>query len=378
MGYLVTAHIIKGQADRALFNDLPAGVSFNAFKVDNFDAQFLSCYKAGSASQYPFQAAYTPPALSEWMDTPNHFLNPLYEVLRKAGAANTFRRGFVNLNLIFSKTLNLPVLSFVSDDDETDFAIQSTSGVLEKLHFRADDIEVVFQEGQIHIYPLQSVEDEPIFDLSLFNSTPYVVHPREREYSSLIHNFASAEVKTFLQTEESVLGLNTFDGPTNSIEEIFKYEGAQETPQAIQETKATHEQSALSDASRTSRLIAVVIDIAIIPVLYGLIEATLKPSNSLFRDLLLFLNVILFFTYLPFKDAIFGQSIGKRLLGLQVVQKKTGKPCTPWQSFFRNIIGFIGIFDWACILTSGRQRIGDIVVGTRVVKLKKVARTKPQ
>ena len=72
--------------------------------------------------------------------------------------------------------------------------------------------------------------------------------------------------------------------------------------------------------------------------------------------------------YILFADGLGeGQSIGKRLLGIRVVDSRTGAPCTYRQSFVRNIFYIIGIFDWICIFGEQRQRLGDMVARTIVI-----------
>jgi uncharacterized RDD family membrane protein YckC len=63
-----------------------------------------------------------------------------------------------------------------------------------------------------------------------------------------------------------------------------------------------------------------------------------------------------------------GQSIGKRLLNIQVVSKETMQPCSLMQSFLRNITFLLGIFDWMFIFFDAHQRLGDFAASTIVVK----------
>src|SRR5687768_8473213 len=44
--------------------------------------------------------------------------------------------------------------------------------------------------------------------------------------------------------------------------------------------------------------------------------------------------------YWLFGDAMNGQSIGKRLLGLKVIDFRHGYPCKPFESLTRNFLGF--------------------------------------
>ncbi|AUI88097.1 hypothetical protein BS333_17155 [Vibrio azureus] len=64
-----------------------------------------------------------------------------------------------------------------------------------------------------------------------------------------------------------------------------------------------------------------------------------------------------------------GQSLGKKLLGISTISIKSGKYCSFTQSFFRNVLfPIIGIIDAVFILGKKRQRLGDKLAKTVVVK----------
>ena len=63
-----------------------------------------------------------------------------------------------------------------------------------------------------------------------------------------------------------------------------------------------------------------------------------------------------------------GQSYAKRLMELAVVDAVTGKPCTFFKSFVRNVfLSLLGPFDWMFIFSESRQRLGDRVANTIVI-----------
>ncbi|WP_416236708.1 RDD family protein [Vibrio owensii] len=63
-----------------------------------------------------------------------------------------------------------------------------------------------------------------------------------------------------------------------------------------------------------------------------------------------------------------GQSLGKKLLGISVIDSVTGKSCSYPQSFFRNVLTpIIGMIDAIFILGKRRQRLGDKLAKTVVV-----------
>jgi len=80
--------------------------------------------------------------------------------------------------------------------------------------------------------------------------------------------------------------------------------------------------------------------------------------------------VIIALTYFLFSDALpNGQSIGKKLLNIKVVNKETMQPCSLVQSLLRNITFPLGIFDWVFIFFGSHRRLGDFMASTIVVKM---------
>jgi uncharacterized RDD family membrane protein YckC len=65
-----------------------------------------------------------------------------------------------------------------------------------------------------------------------------------------------------------------------------------------------------------------------------------------------------------------GQSLGKKLLRMRVIDEKSGRACTFGGSFLRNLmLAFLGPIDWIFIFGRKHQRLGDKAAGTIVVKL---------
>jgi uncharacterized RDD family membrane protein YckC len=83
-------------------------------------------------------------------------------------------------------------------------------------------------------------------------------------------------------------------------------------------------------------------------------------------------GLILAVAYLLLADGLpNGQSIGKRVLHIAVIDERTGKPCTYFQSLGRNLLLMVlGILDWIFIFGRKHQRLGDMMVSTIVVRLK--------
>jgi uncharacterized RDD family membrane protein YckC len=63
-----------------------------------------------------------------------------------------------------------------------------------------------------------------------------------------------------------------------------------------------------------------------------------------------------------------GQSYGKRLMKICVIDATSGKPCTFLKSLLRQIPSLLlGIIDIAFIFSQSRQRLGDTIANTIVV-----------
>lgn len=76
--------------------------------------------------------------------------------------------------------------------------------------------------------------------------------------------------------------------------------------------------------------------------------------------------------YYLFSDAMpNGQSVGKKLLGMKVVDEHTNLNCNLFQSFMRNITTpFLNILDWIFIFFGSRKRLGDMLASTVVIRSK--------
>ncbi|MFW9080120.1 RDD family protein [Pseudomonas sp. P2757] len=76
--------------------------------------------------------------------------------------------------------------------------------------------------------------------------------------------------------------------------------------------------------------------------------------------------------YYLFSDAMpNGQSIGKKLLGMAVIDERSYMDCNLYQSFMRNITTpFLNFFDWIFIFFGSRKRLGDMLASTIVIRAK--------
>ncbi|MFJ2710834.1 MULTISPECIES: RDD family protein [unclassified Pseudomonas] len=76
--------------------------------------------------------------------------------------------------------------------------------------------------------------------------------------------------------------------------------------------------------------------------------------------------------YYLFSDAMpNGQSLGKKLLGMSVIDERSYLSCNLYQSFMRNITTpFLSILDWIFIFFGSRKRLGDMLASTIVIRSK--------
>lgn len=87
------------------------------------------------------------------------------------------------------------------------------------------------------------------------------------------------------------------------------------------------------------------------------------------RDVAVYSGIFIGLIYFLFSDAMpNGQSIGKKLLNIQVVNTSTKQPCTLLESFLRNITFPLGLFDWVFIFFGQHKRLGDFIASTIVIK----------
>jgi uncharacterized RDD family membrane protein YckC len=134
-----------------------------------------------------------------------------------------------------------------------------------------------------------------------------------------------------------------------------------------------------------SRMLALVIDIAVIIMLGSFLEKLLAPLLVFGQDLADALAVIGYFVISLIYSALAewrwrGQTVGKRLLRLRVVDAR-GLRLEPSQVVVRNLMRFVDALPLlylvggvACVLSRYRQRLGDLAAGTVVVRTPKLVR----
>jgi uncharacterized RDD family membrane protein YckC len=105
-------------------------------------------------------------------------------------------------------------------------------------------------------------------------------------------------------------------------------------------------------------------------IVLAIVTAPMADSSETLAGMLWLPALLFCLVYLFFSDALpEGQSLGKRIMGIAVVDRRTGRPCTAWQAFVRNVLlAILGFFDWIFIFGERHQRLGDMVAGTIVVE----------
>jgi uncharacterized RDD family membrane protein YckC len=121
-------------------------------------------------------------------------------------------------------------------------------------------------------------------------------------------------------------------------------------------------------ASRLARLLGQWIDSLIAAAIACAFALPLIVSYRV-GALSLWFGILMAVAYVLLSDGFRGgQSYGKRLLRIAVVDSSSGAPCSFGQSFVRNLLLLIlGVIDWIFIFGARRQRLGDKLAGTIVV-----------
>jgi uncharacterized RDD family membrane protein YckC len=136
---------------------------------------------------------------------------------------------------------------------------------------------------------------------------------------------------------------------------------------------------ALPLAGPFSRMLALVIDLAVIATLDSALGTLLAPLRVFGEDPATAIHVVLYFAltlvYGMAAEWLWrGQTVGKRLVGLRVVDAR-GLRLEPAQIVVRNLMrlldalpAFYLVGGIGCVLNRYRQRLGDLAAGTVVIR----------
>ena len=118
-----------------------------------------------------------------------------------------------------------------------------------------------------------------------------------------------------------------------------------------------------------------IIAIILFGIGYLIIE---NPNKSELPDWMMsipiFLALVIFSVYFN-KDAIKGKSPAKRILGLIIVDNKSGEIANPIKTFIRNTTLIFWPIEVIFTLFSPERRIGDYLAGTKVISDNKTLKT---
>ncbi len=123
------------------------------------------------------------------------------------------------------------------------------------------------------------------------------------------------------------------------------------------------------------RSIALLIDMILINlcwVVYSLVMIPILMKKGFDSVLCVLIYFAIAFVLMLAKDAVRGMSVGKFIVGIQVVDNKTGNPIGLWQSALRNSLLYIllVIEFFVMVCNSKGIRLGDRLAETRVVDAK--------
>lgn len=142
---------------------------------------------------------------------------------------------------------------------------------------------------------------------------------------------------------------------------------------------------ALPLAGPVSRMLAWLIDMAVVMTIANLAEKALAPLGFLGKDISDAIRMVAYFVislaYMAAAEWLWrGQTVGKRLLRLRVVDAG-GLKLEPSQVIVRNLMRFIDalpalylVGGISCLASGRRQRLGDLAAGTVVIRAPKLDR----
>lgn len=128
-------------------------------------------------------------------------------------------------------------------------------------------------------------------------------------------------------------------------------------------------------AGRGDRLVAQFID-SFVAILVIILAAFISGISEKIGEIVVLFGLLFAVFYVLCADGLKGgQSYGKQIMRICVIDATSGKPCTFMKSFIRNIpLAFLGIIDWIFIFSEKRQRLGDMLANTIVVRKKSRSR----
>jgi len=137
-------------------------------------------------------------------------------------------------------------------------------------------------------------------------------------------------------------------------------------------------------AGPVTRCAAWAFDLVMIVILFQIISALLKVFSVISGDMAMAISILLQFLVMVGYGIFFewfwkGQTIGKRIMKLQVIDEK-GLTLKMNQIILRNLFRVVDslpmfylVGGMSCLLSARAQRLGDLAAGTLVVRRKEIA-----
>lgn len=142
---------------------------------------------------------------------------------------------------------------------------------------------------------------------------------------------------------------------------------------------------ALPLAGPVSRMLALLVDLGVVVAIGRVVQQILAPLGFFGKDFSDAIRIVAYFVislaYMALAEWLWrGQTVGKRLLGLRVVDAG-GFRLEPSQVIVRNLMRFVDalpalyfVGGIACLVSRHRQRLGDLAAGTVVIRAPNPAR----
>lgn len=126
-----------------------------------------------------------------------------------------------------------------------------------------------------------------------------------------------------------------------------------------------------------SRVGAVIVDAILIGIVASLLAGLLSGNPISSAQISSVLTALLTFAYFTYMEGTYGQTLGKKLLGLVVVTEDGGD-CDMTDAAIRNLLRFVDALPFAYLLgavviflSDEDQRLGDLVADTVVARAQK-------
>ncbi|MFN3150964.1 hypothetical protein [Bremerella sp.] len=217
MGYVISAHVTRQKPDVSRLAEIPASIGYCVYYHRSADVYMIDAFRASRPPDYPFQKAI--PATDIPLELPAELsdLELVYRFLDKQRLANSFKKSYINFGLLLNGLLGMPVLSFLSDDEEWDFACTVDQGKLARLKCRCSDLLITYEGGKTHVQPLAPEFEEENFLTNLDDlrvACPKVsVAERNVDWDIELHTVAIEHWRQFSDSSQLILGLGSFDPP---------------------------------------------------------------------------------------------------------------------------------------------------------------------